>query len=82
MPGMLLALLVVSSMVSLATVGYGCGVAGKRNIVLTTALAFLISATLWAIIDMDHPRKGLIRAGQDPMLDLQKSIATFPPQAR
>ncbi len=74
MPGMLLALLMACSAVSVAAVGYGCGVAGKRNVVLTTALSFLIAGTLWAIIDMDHPRKGLIRAGQQPMLDLQKSL--------
>ena len=74
MPTMLMALLLASSAVSVAAVGYGCGVAGKRNIVLTTALAFLISGTLWAIIDMDHPRKGLIRVGQQPMLDLEKSL--------
>jgi hypothetical protein len=74
MPGMLLLLLVVCSLVSVASVGYGCGVAGKRNVVLTTALTFLIAGTLWAIIDMDHPRKGLIRVGQQPMLDLQQSL--------
>jgi hypothetical protein len=53
---------------------YGCGVAGKRNVVLTTALTFLIAGTLWAIIDMDHPRKGFIRVGQQPMLDLKNSL--------
>ena len=73
MPGMLLLLLVSCSLVSVASVGYGCGVAGKRNVVLTTALTFLISGALWATIDMDHPRKGLIRVGQQPMVDLQKS---------
>ena len=41
---------------------------------LTTALAFLVAAVLWAIIDLDHPRRGLIRAGQQPMLDLQRSL--------
>ena len=74
MPGMLLLLLLSCSLVSVASVGYGCGVAGKRNFVLTTALTFLISGALWAIIDMDHPRRGLIRVGQQPMLDLQKSL--------
>jgi hypothetical protein len=74
MPGVLLGLLTACSAISVAAVGYGCGVAGKRNVVLTTALTFLIAGTLWAIIDMDHPRKGLIRVGQQPMLELQKSL--------
>lgn len=75
MPVVLLALLIVCSAVSVASVGYGCGVAGKRNVVLTTALTFLIAGTLWAILDMDHPRQGLIRVGQQPMLDLQRNIS-------
>lgn len=79
MPGMLLLLLIACSMVSVASVGYGCGVAGKRNVVLTTALTFLIAGTLWAIIDMDHPRKGLIRVGQQPMIDLQQSLERSQP---
>lgn len=73
---MLIALLLACSAVSVAAVGCGCGVAGKRNVVLTTALTFLIAGTLWAIIDMDHPRKGLIRVGQQPMLDPQQSMKT------
>jgi len=75
MPGMLLVLLLACSFVSVASVGYGCGVTGNRNVVLTTALTFLIAGVLWAIIDMDHPRKGLIRVGDQPMLDLQKNIS-------
>jgi len=74
LPFMLMALLIVCSAVSTAAVGYGCGVAGKRNVVLTTALSFLIAAALWAILDMDHPTRGLIRVGQEPMLELQKSF--------
>lgn len=82
MPFMLLLLLLSCSLVSMASVGYGCGLAGKRNIVLTVALTFLISASLWATIDMDHPRRGLIRAGQQPMLDLQQSLLRSTPPAR
>jgi membrane protein DedA with SNARE-associated domain len=82
MPFVLLLLLLGCSLVSVASVGYGCGVAGKRNVVLTTALCFLIGGTLWAIIDMDHPRKGLIRVGQQPMLDLQHSLGSSPKPAQ
>jgi len=75
LPFVLMLLLLACSAVSVGTVGYSCGIAGKRNILLTTAFSFLIAATLWAIIDLDHPNKGLIRTGQQPMLDLQKSFA-------
>ncbi|MEI8290769.1 MAG: hypothetical protein WCH99_14980 [Verrucomicrobiota bacterium] len=73
MPGMLLLLLLSCSLLAVASVGYGCGLVGRRNLLLTTSLAFIVSGALWATIDMDHPRKGLIRVGQQPMLDLQKS---------
>ena len=82
MPFMLLLLLLACSVVSVASVGYGCGVVGKRNVVLSTALTFLISGALWATIDMDHPRKGFIRVGQQPMLDVQQSLQRVPPPAR
>ncbi len=74
LPGMLLGLLLVSSAVAVAAVGYCCGVAGKRNGALTTALCFLIAGVLWAIVDMDHPRRGLIEIGQQPLLDLQQQF--------
>jgi hypothetical protein len=82
MPTMLLLLLLSCSLVAVASVGYGCGLVGKRNVVLTTSLAFVISGALWATIDMDHPRRGLIRVGQQPMLDLQKSLESSKPAAR
>jgi hypothetical protein len=82
LPRMLLTLLLACSTVSVASVGYGCGVTGKRNIVQTTALAFLISGTLWAIMDMDHPHKGLIRVGHQPILELQKSLEKSSPLMR
>jgi hypothetical protein len=37
-------------------------------------MAFLVAAVLWAIIDMDHPRQGLIRTGQEPLLELQREL--------
>ncbi len=74
LPMLIVGLLLACSGVAVGSVSYGCGIAHKRNTVLTTALAFLVAAVLWAIIDMDHPRRGLIRAGQEPMLKLQHSL--------
>jgi high-affinity Fe2+/Pb2+ permease len=73
-PSVVLVLLFVSSMVALGAVGYGCGVAGKRNAVLTTSLCFLIAGVLWVIVDMDHPRQGLIQTGQQPLLNVRASL--------
>ncbi len=72
LPGLILLILLLCSVVALGCVGYGRGIAGNRLGVLTTALAFLVAAVLWAIIDLDHPRSGLIRAGQRPLVELQQ----------
>ena len=74
LPVLVLLLLLTCSVVAVGAVSYGGGVAGKRSPVLTNAMAFLVAAVLWAIIDLDHPRRGLIQTGQQPMLDLQKSL--------
>lgn len=74
LPVLIVLLLLACSGVAVGSVSYGCGIAHRRNAVLTTALAFLVAAVLWAIIDMDHPRRGLIRAGQEPMLKLRHSL--------
>lgn len=74
LPAMVLTLLVVSSMVAVGTVGYGCGLAGRRNPAFTTALAVLVASVLWVVIDLDHPRVGMIRINQDTMLGTQATL--------
>lgn len=39
-----------------------------------TALAALVAAVLWLVIDLDYPRAGLVRIGQVPMLELLDSL--------
>ena len=77
-PGLVLALLLLCSFVSVGAVSYGCGSPGRRNHVLMNALVFLVAAVLWTIMDLDHPRHGLVRAGQEPMLSLQKQLDARP----
>jgi hypothetical protein len=55
-------------------VGYGSGTGGQRNPISTTALAMLIACVLLVIVDLDRPRRGLIRVSQQPMRELQKSL--------
>lgn len=74
LPGLVVGLLVASSMVAVGTVGYGCGLAGRRNPAFTTALALLVAAVLWVVIDLDHPRVGIIRINQSAMLELVASL--------
>ena len=69
LPGILLAVLGGCSLVAIATVGYGCGLTGRRNTTFTVPLAVLVASVLWLVIDLDYPRAGLVRITQDPLLD-------------
>lgn len=70
LPGLVLGLLAVCSLLAMAVIGYGCGLTGRRCRPMTTALAILVGAALWTTLDLDHPRIGLIRLSDAPLQQL------------
>jgi hypothetical protein len=70
-PVLVMGLLVACSVLSVAVIGYGNGIAGKRHAPLALSLAFLIAAALWITIDLDHPRAGLMRLSDAPLEELK-----------
>jgi hypothetical protein len=52
----------------------GCGLAKKRQLGTAGVLTFLIAASLWATIDLDYPRAGLVRVDGGPIQRLQESL--------
>ncbi len=71
LPMLVLGLLIACSVLSIGTIGFGCGTAGRRRISLTLPLTFLIWASLWITIDLDHPRAGLLRLSDEPLRALK-----------
>lgn len=71
LPGLIMGLLIVCSMLSMGVIGFGCGVSGRRNILMTTALSLLIAAALWTTIDFDYGRIGLIQLNDAPLAELK-----------
>lgn len=55
-------------------VGYSFGVAGNRHHISWFLLAFCITTVLTVIVDLDQPRRGLIRVSQQPLIDLQREL--------
>ena len=53
-------------------VGFGFGLNGRRQIFSMCVLTLAITLVFAVIIDLDRPRSGLIREGQQPMIDLQQ----------
>lgn len=77
-PGLVLALLIACSALALAVIGYGSGLGGRRRVPLTLSLALLISAALWITIDLDYPRRGLIRLSDAPLQQLHFEAPSRP----
>lgn len=67
LPVMVLVLLVASSVLSLLLIGYGCGRDRKRQLLAAGSFAFLVASALSVTIDLDYPRRGLIRINATPL---------------
>jgi hypothetical protein len=84
LPALVMSLLLACSGLAIGVIGYGCGVSGKGSMVMATALCVLMAAALWATIDLDHPRAGMIRLSDRPLreLALDAHLAPDPAAAR
>jgi hypothetical protein len=66
--------LVLVAATSIASVGYTCGLVGKRLWFGMVAIPLVIAAVILLVYDMAHPRQGLIRTGEPSMLRLQRAL--------
>jgi hypothetical protein len=73
-PEIILVLLYFVAMAAVGLLGYGCGVGGTRNLLVNTLVPIIIAAVILVIIDLDRPRRGLIRVSQQSMMDLRRSL--------
>jgi hypothetical protein len=73
-PDSVMLLLFIVSILTMGLTGYGSGLTGKRHFFVTTTVAILIAAVIYLIIDLDRPRRGLIKVSQQSMIDLKESI--------
>lgn len=73
-PESVLILLCVGAILSLCLVGYGAGMGMLRNPLPTLISVILIASVILLIIDLDRPRRGLIKVSQQRMADLQDSF--------
>lgn len=73
-PELVLLLLHGTLLMSGAIVGFSTGVAGHRPSLVTHVMVLLIVVLVFIIIDLDRPRRGLIRVSQASLIELQSSI--------
>lgn len=73
-PEIILVLLYFVALAATGLIGYGAGLAGRRNFVVTMVASVLIAAVILVIIDLDRPRRGLIKVGLGRMVELRSSL--------
>lgn len=73
-PETVLLLLFVLASLSLATIGYACGLRGVRHLGINILFAILLTLVLVTILDLDRPRRGLIQVSQKSMMMLHDSL--------
>jgi len=74
-PGAVWLLVLAVAMVGCCASGYGAGSSGVRNNFANSVLPMLIAVVITLIADLDRPRGGMIRASQQPMLDLHAALS-------
>ncbi len=78
-PEIILVLLYFVAVVATGLIGYGCGLGGRRNFLVTLTASVLIAAVILVIIDLDRPRRGLIKVSQQRMVELRDSLNRYNP---
>lgn len=78
-PETVIYLLFAVALGALGFISYGTGLTGERRHRSTAIFALLIALVLTVILDLDRPRRGLVRVSQESMLRLQASLAQSAP---
>jgi hypothetical protein len=73
-PETVLVLLFSITVAALVFIGYGSGLTGLRRFLPNAVFALLIALVLTIILDLDRPRRGLIRVSQTSMIRLKAHI--------
>jgi hypothetical protein len=67
-------ILYIVAAIGFGFVGYACGRSRTRHLFVTLILATLISIVITLIVDLDRPRRGLIKVSEQGLIDLKQSI--------
>ena len=73
-PEVVLWILFATFGVTAGVLGYSAGIAAHRPPLASVLLIALIVLVTYLIIDLDRPRRGLIKVSQQPMLELLQSM--------
>jgi hypothetical protein len=67
-------LLFVACCLGMALIGFGFGMAQRREKVGGVLFGLLLCSTIYIVLDLDRPRRGLIDVSQAPMLGFKEAV--------
>jgi hypothetical protein len=67
-------LLFGGTVIAMAAVGFAAGIANHRGTVGKLLLAVLLGGTIFVVLDLDRPRRGIFRISQEPILHLKQVL--------
>jgi hypothetical protein len=76
-PEIIIILLYFIAITAFGLMGYSSGGGGRRNFFTAVIASISIAAVIIAIIDLDRPRRGLIKVSQKQMIELRNSLAKY-----
>jgi hypothetical protein len=65
--GSIVALLFLTAVLSMVLMGRHQGTSGDLNLGSTLGFVVLVCITVWVILDLNQPHRGLIQVSQEPM---------------
>lgn len=74
LPAAILVLVIVSATIAVGHLGYGYGMAGRRNFATLVILCCLIVVTIIVIMDLDRPLRGMFQITPQSMIDLYQGM--------
>ena len=78
-PSVLWAVIFTVALLTMGLVGFNNSYDKRRSIIGLVILAIVFTAVIGLIVDLDRPQSGLLRVGQQALLDLQAQIGQTGP---
>jgi len=77
-PEIIMGMLFGTAMTAMFAVGYSGGLTQQRGILLRIMITLVVCGTVFTILDLDTPRRGLIQVEQAPMLRVKQMMEPVP----
>jgi len=73
-PTIILVLLLVVSVLTMASLGHAAGASGGRSMSTALTFAMLVTVVIMVVVDLDRPERGLIRVSQQSLQTLRDGL--------